>query len=150
MLVSSKVHWHDKPTFFLEPRPAFPSAVMGRSEYYAFPIPLPADRCRGCGWVFARAATACAAHDREAGFIFPFATIRWWAGEGTFEPSVWFAVNGKDAKGGSTETLLQRGLVLSIVDTRAEASRCKECGAIAFVCEQPGASTTASTGADAR
>ena len=136
VLVSSKVHWHDKPTFFLEPRPAFPSATMGRSEYYAFPIPLPAERCRGCGWVFSKASSPCATHDRETGFIFPFATVRWWSGAGAFQPSVWFAVNGKDAAGAECETLLKRGLVLSVVDTRAEASRCKGCGSVAFLSER--------------
>ncbi len=137
VLISSIVHWHDKPTFFLQPRPAFPSATIGRSEYYAFPVPLPAERCRGCAWVFAKGPAPCS-HTREPGFIFPFASLRWWSGQGSFQPSVWFALNGKDAAGVECETLLRRGLVISVVDTRAEAARCKACGSVAFLSEKPG------------
>lgn len=135
VLVSSAVYWNPEPTFFLQPGPAFPNATMGRNDYYPFPIPMPSVRCRGCGWVFAKPKYPCA-HEREPGFIFPLASLRWWAGPKPFQPSVWFTFTGKDKEGVECEVLVRRGLVVSIVDTRAEACRCKLCGAAAFKSEE--------------
>ena len=131
VLVSSAVHWSPTPTFFLQPGPAFPAATMGRNDYYPYPIPLPAERCRSCAWVFARSKYACR-HSREPGFIFPLASLRWWGGAQAFQPSVWFTFTGKDKEGVECEMLVRRGLVVSVVDLRAEASRCKLCGGVAF------------------
>ncbi len=136
VLVSSAVYWNAAPTFFLQPGPAFPAATMGRNDYYPFPIPLPAERCRSCAWVFARSKYACS-HSREPGFIFPLASLRWWAGAKPFQPSVWFTFTGKDKDGTECEMLVRRGLVVSVVDLRAEASRCKLCGSVAFKEEEP-------------
>lgn len=135
VLVSSAVYWNPTPTFFLQPGPAFPNATMGRNDYYPFPIPMPAERCRACGWVFAKPKYACA-HEREPGFIFPLASLRWWAGSSSFQPSVWFTFTGKDKDGAECEVLVRRGLVLSVVDTRVEACRCKLCGSAAFHAEE--------------
>lgn len=137
VLVSSAVYWHDKPTFFLQPAPAFPSATMGRSDYYPFPVPLPAERCRPCGWVFVKSGGPCT-HNREPGFIFPLASLRWWASAQPFQPSVWFTFTGKDRQGVECEALVRRGFVLSVVNTRAEATRCTMCGAVAFQQEEGG------------
>ena len=134
VLVSSAVYWNPAPTFFLQPGPAFPSATMGRNDYYPFPLPLPAGRCRACGWVFAKPRQACA-HDREPGFIFPLASLRWWGGQKPFHPSVWFTFTGKDKDGVECEVLVKRGLVVSVVDTRVEACRCKGCGGVGFLAE---------------
>jgi hypothetical protein len=131
VLVSGAVHWSATPTFFLQPGPAFPAATMGRGDYYPFPIPLPADRCRACGWVFARSRYECR-HTREPGFIFPLASLRWWRGPEAFQPSVWFAFTGKSKDGIECEMLVRRGMVVSVVDLRAEASRCTRCGGVAF------------------
>ena len=131
VLVSSAVYWNPAPSFFLQPSPAFPNASMGRNDYYPFPLPLPADRCRSCGWVFAKPRQSCS-HEREPGFIFPLASLRWWAGPEAFQPSVWFTMTGKDKQGVECEVLVRRGLVLSVVDTRVEGCRCKLCGAAAF------------------
>ena len=135
VLVSSAVYWSPTPTFFLQPGPAFPSATMGRNDYYPFPIPMPAERCRSCGWVFAKPKYACA-HEREPGFIFPLASLRWWAGGKAFQPSVWFTFTGKDKEGAECEILVRRGLVLSVVDTRVEGCRCKLCGSAGFLAEE--------------
>ena len=131
VLVSSAVHWSPTPTFFLKPGTAFPAATMGRNDYYPYPMPLPAERCRSCGWVFAKPHNECS-HSREPGFIFPLASLRWWAGPQSFQPSVWFTFTGKDKEGVECEVLVRRGLVLSVVDTRVEAARCKLCGGVAF------------------
>jgi len=135
VLVSSAAYWSPTPTFFLQPGPAFPSATMGRNDYYPFPIPMPSTRCRACGWVFAKPKYACA-HEREPGFIFPLASLRWWSGPKAFQPSVWFTFTGKDKEGAECEVLVRRGLVLSVVDTRVEACRCRLCGSAGFLAEE--------------
>jgi hypothetical protein len=135
VLVSSAVYWSPTPTFFLQPGPAFPNATMGRNDYYPFPIPMPSARCRSCGWVFPTPKYACE-HSREPGFIFPLASLRWCPGGKAFQPSVWFTFTGKDKAGAECEVLVRRGLVLSVVDTRVEASRCKLCGGAAFLAEE--------------
>jgi hypothetical protein len=134
VLVSSAVYWSPTPTFFLQPGPAFPSATMGRNDYYPFPIPMPSARCRACGWVFAKPKHACA-HEREPGFIFPLASLRWFSGSKEFQPSVWFTFTGKDKEGAECEVLVRRGLVLSVVDTRVEGTRCKLCHTAGFRAE---------------
>lgn len=135
VLVSSAVYWNQAPTYFLQPGPAFPNATMGRNDYYPFPVPLPAERCRSCGWVFAKPRHPCA-HERETGFIFPLASLRWWGSSQPFQPSVWFTFTGKDKQGAECEVLIRRGLVVSVVDTRVEASRCKLCGSVGFLAEE--------------
>ena len=136
VLVSSAVYWNPTPTFFLQPGPAFPNATMGRNDYYPFPMPMPSTRCRDCEWVFPTPKYPCE-HSREPGFIFPLASLRWWGGTEAFEPSVWFTFNGKGKSGKECEVLVSRGLVVSVVDTRVEASRCKLCGGAAFKAEPP-------------
>ena len=131
MLVSSAVYWNPKPTFFLQPGPAFPAARLGRADYFPFPLPLAAQRCRACGWVFVASGSSCA-HTREPGFIFPLASLRWWGGPEPFQASVWFTFSGKTKAGVECETLVRRGFVVSVVDTRVEAARCTACGGIAF------------------
>jgi hypothetical protein len=130
LLVSSAVFWHDKPTFFLQPRPAFPDAPI-RPDYYASPIPLSAARCLSCRWVFVDAGAACE-HTREPGYIFPRASLRWWPRPEPFQPGFWFSFNGKSRGGIECETLVRQSFVMSVVDTRLEAARCTGCGAVAF------------------
>src|SRR5262245_11047819 len=134
VLVSSAVHWSTRPSFFITPGPAFPSARLGGADYFPFPLPLAADRCRGCGWAFVTAGDRCA-HAREPGFIFPLASLRWWSGPEPFQASVLFTFNGKTRAGVECETLVRRGFVVSVVDTRVEAARCTTCGSIAFRCD---------------
>lgn len=136
LLVSSSVLWHEKPSFFLQPGPAFPAATMGRADYYPFPVPLAATRCGSCGWVFVAPDGSCS-HSRAAGYIFPMASLRWWPGPQPFEASVWFTINGKSKDGTECEALVRRGFVVSVVDTRVEAARCSTCGSIAFRSEMP-------------
>ena len=131
ILVSGRVLWHDKPSFFLEPSPAFPGATLGRGDYYPFPFQLEATRCRACSWIHVRGGDACA-HEQEAGFIFPRAPIRWWRGPESFEPSSLFLFNGRSRGGVATEVVAGAGLVISIVSTRVEAVRCPRCGRIGF------------------
>jgi hypothetical protein len=131
VLVCSAVHWNAKPSFFITPGPAFPTARLGRADYFPFPLPLAAERCRSCGWVFVTPGAACA-HAREPGFIFPLASLRWWGGAEPFEASVLFTFSGKTRAGVECETLVRRGFVVSVVDTRVEAARCTACGGIAF------------------
>jgi hypothetical protein len=139
VLISSAVLWHDKPSFFLQPGPAFPSATLGRADYYPFPVPLPALRCRPCGWIFVKSRGDCD-HKRAPGFIFPLASLRWWAGAEPFQPSVWFTFSGKDKQGVECEALVRRGFVVSVVDTRVEAARCTLCGGVAFRQQDPSGS----------
>jgi hypothetical protein len=131
VLVSSAVYWNQKPSFFLQPRPAFPAATLGRADYYPFPVPLAAERCRACRWVFVLSGNPCT-HAREPGYIFPLASLRWWSGSEPFQASVWFTFSGKTRGGVECETLVRRGFVVSVVDTRVEAARCTACGSIAF------------------
>jgi hypothetical protein len=130
LLVNSSVFWNHKPTFFLEPRPAFPAAQMGRS-YVASPIPLAAARCPSCRWVFVAAGAACD-HTREPGYIFPRASLHWFPRSEPFHPGFWFHFNGKSREGIECETLVRKAFVVSVVNTRVEAARCTACGAVAF------------------
>jgi hypothetical protein len=131
ILVSSRVLWHNKPSFFLEPSPAFPGATLGRSDYYPFPFQLEATRCRSCSWIHVRGGDACP-HEQETGFIFPRGPIRWWRGPDSFEPSSLFLFNGRNRAGLAAEVVAGAGLVVSIVSTRVEAVRCLRCGRIGF------------------
>jgi hypothetical protein len=132
ILVCSKVLWHNKPSFFLEPSPAFPGASLNRGDYYPFPFQLEATLCRACSWIHVRGGDACL-HEQEPGFIFPRGPIRWWHGPDPFEPSSLFLFNGKNRAGRAAEVVAgAAGLVISIVSTRVEAVRCARCGRIGF------------------
>ncbi len=131
LLVSSKVLWHDRPSFFLEPPSAFPGAALGRGDYYPFPFQLEAARCLSCSWIHVRGGDGCL-HDPAPGFIFPRGPIRWWRGPESFEPSPLFLFNGRSRAGAAAEVVVGASLVISIVNTRVEAVRCTRCGRIGF------------------
>ena len=90
---------------------------------------LVAWRCRACRTLIAGSRSDCT-HMPEAGYLHVWAGLRWWAGEGDFQPTLWFPFSNRDRRGGACETLFSAWR--SEQSARCPARRCRACGWLSF------------------
>ncbi len=128
LLVGSLVHWSEKPKVRMT-SPLVLEGAVWHGTYAGRPSPFQAFRCVRCQLCIVPGAPGCA-HTFHAGWIFPYAKLRWVSGNTKFAPTFFYPFSSRGRGGVIAETLFSPGFPISISGARCPARRCPECGSL--------------------
>jgi hypothetical protein len=125
-LVASAVFWSESPRPLILLNDLFPQAHSPRGVYAARPVNIPAERCKHCHVVAVRSPASCV-HELKAGWVFPYASLRWVSGDTEFVPTFLYPFTNRGKGGALAVTLFRPGFRISIRNARLPSRVCSRC-----------------------